>query len=281
METALKEGISVPGDGSEPSIQPNKEGVKEAASSPDGQTEKPSAPPQEGAPRPEGVSEEDWHKTPAHFHPVVKRMAGQNREIREELRKAQELNLQFQEALQEMRTSRKTPIEEHEELSEEQKDALDKLAKLLSSHPSFKGIEEKLAALDKRHESVAEAQQKEKFGKEMNLLEQECGKYGLSYDQVEAECQEWLDNHDYFSKIPLQPGFYTMAFRDLYFDKSADLGTKAANLKLIKDREKLKAASSEKPEQGKSESSEPQVTSLNDLKDRLARRISKEGGIEL
>lgn len=275
MDAALKEGISIPGDGSEPSPQPQQEGAKEAVSPP-AEMEKPSAPPQEGAQTPEGVAKEDWTKTPAHFHPVVRRMVEQNRAAREELKKAQQLNIELQEALQEIRSGKPAPPGE-EELTGEQKDALDKLAKLISSHPSFRGIQEKLAQIDERHQSLTETQKKEKFGKEMEKLQTLCEKHGLSYDQVESECQDYLDNHEYFSKIPLEPGFYTMAFKDLYFDKSAELGTKAANLKLIKDKEKLKAASSEKPD-GKSE---PTVPTDRNVKELVARRIQESGGIEI
>lgn len=258
MDTAVKEGIEMPGQ--KPEDAPVKD-AKEAAPSPAIQ-EKPSQadaqPVQPKAETPEAPKQrfED--------NPGFKNVLKQRDSVREELKKAQEANSKLMALLE---AQSKRP----EAAPSEQDSAAKQLRQLLGIDELFS----KLETLDKRNSEFSTSQRDAAFDKEQAQLASQCEKFGLDINTVIPELQNWIDEHPYFGKADIQPGFYDIAFKSIYFDKSSEIAKRAAYAEQLKEKEKLKKANSEAP----SPVTGATPGAYTGVKDKVRELIEKAGGI--
>lgn len=261
MDKAVKEGVDVSGVKPESTI-PSTD-AKETVPS----TVKTENTPVVGEQQPEAkppVSVQP--KERFEDNPGFKNLKNQRDSFKTELQKAQEQNQKLMALLEAQTKPKSDPV------ASEQEQAAKQLRQILG----IDGLIEKLDSLDKRNSDYSERETNQAFDKEQDGIVKQCEKFGLDFNEVVPELQNYLDEHPYFSKIAIQPGFYDLAFKAIYFDKSNDLAKRAAYAEQLKETEKLKKANSESPNPGNSTGSSPAYTGVKDL---VRRRLESDGGI--
>lgn len=198
-------------------------------------------------------------------NPGFKALRNQANSFKSELQKAQELNTKLMTMLE---NQSKPKVEG---VASEQEAAAKQLRQIL-------GIDDlvgKIQSLDKRNSEFNQSQTDSAFDKEQESIAKQCEKFGLDMNVVVHELQGYLDSHPYFSKQAIQPGFYDLAFKSLYFDKSTELAKNAAYAEQVKTTQNLKKANSEAPNPG----STPSTKSYTGIKDRVKDLIEQGGGV--
>ena len=264
MDKAVKEGIDVSGNKPEtpaPSTTDAKETVPSTVT-----PEKTSAVDEQPSEAKPFVPGNQPAKERFEDNPGFKNVLRQRDSFKTELQKAQEQNQKLMALLEANKPKAEVGPQNEQEAA----------AKQLRQILGIDNLVEKLESLDKRNSDFSERETNQAFDKEQDGIVKQCEKFGLDFNQVVPELQNYLDEHPYFSKIAIQPGFYDLAFKAVYFDKSNDLAKRAAYAEQLKETEKLKKANSEAPNPGGATGSTPSYTGVKDL---VRNRMDKEGGI--
>lgn len=259
MKEGIKEGITMPGQSQEPSV------AKEAAPTPAKVEETPAGgvqPPAhavQAAPTEPKVRFED--------NPGFKNVLRQRDSFKSELARAQEANERLMALLEKQSQAPSASPQ-----MSEQEQAAKQLRQILG----IDGLTEKLEKLDKRNSDYSQSQVDSSFDKEQEGIIKQCEKFGLDFNEVAPELNDWLSEHPYFGQLPeFKPGFFDIAFKALYFDKSTELAKKAAYSDQLKETEKLKKGNSESP--NPAGTSSPRA--YTGIKDLVRQRIEDSGGM--
>lgn len=191
----------------------------------------------------------DWAKVPAHFHPRFKELQAEKKRLKEELDAREKL-------LADPRIKRLLAVGEEAGKAEEatpapksqtqhapeEVEAIQKLRAVLGLDP--------LEATTKELREFLDNQRKESFERKYNDVESGVRKnaeaLGLDWEtEVEPALRDW-----YVQNPEMQgtgPKSLQIAFNSAFFEKQGELRERAANLKLIKEREEKKAVGSEGP----------------------------------
>lgn len=260
---AVKEGISLPGEETSPkdanSSAPSTEQVAQPSTTDDKVA---STETSNGAT--EQVKKESFEEK-LFKNPGFKKMQTERDQLRKELEDARKERQQFLKALEGMKAPAK------EAVVDEKEQAAKELRRLLGVDTLLEDIK----TLKERNSDFTQRETDQAFDKEEERIVTAATKFGLNPHEVKAECQAWLDAHPYFSKVDIQPGFYDLAFKALYFDKSSELAQKAAQLEQIKQRDKLRQANTETPANA---STDKGVTKPSSMRERLQDMIKEGGG---
>lgn len=261
MDKAVKEGISIPGQSPSDEI-PSKSDANISAPS----TEKSEQTPPSGEQTAEvkTLGSESVKKERFEDNPGFKNLRSQRDSLQAELKKAQEANDKLMAFLDKQNAPK-------ENLSE-QEAATMQLRKLLG----FDSLTEKLEKLESRNSEYSQRETDSAYDKEEEKIISRCEKFKLDPTEVLPNLQNWLDEHPYFSKVAIQPGFYELAFNQIYFDKSLELSEKAAYAKQIEEKNKLKKGNTEGA--GASTESGKAIRDVS-IRDFAKRRIEESGGL--
>lgn len=199
-------------------------------------------------------------------NPGFKALRKQKEELAEQVRKAAEREERLLKALEAQQGGKKAEVVDEKETAKRE------LMNLLG----LGDLQKKIDALESRSSELSSRETDQAFDKEEQRISESCQKFGLEVNTVKAELQTWLDEHPIFGKMnDLPPGSYELAFKSIYFDKSSELAEKAASLKQIKERDKLRQANTESPNNSSTDKGENRPVSM---RERLQNMIKDGGG---
>lgn len=256
MAEALKTGISIPGQQEE-----TPEAAKESAPA----TDKVETPPVSSESKPEVISASTPPAVKQRFedNPGFKNVLKQRDSFKSELDKAQKLNQELMDALKAGRSTQPANTQEAE-----MEAAASQLRKLLG----LEDLTKKLDSLEKRNTDYTTSQRNDAFDKEQEKIVSECKRLGIDFQEVAPELSAWLDEN-----LPGEPkpGYFTIAFKAMNFDKSLELAKREAYAEQLREKEKLKKANSEAPSPGASQT----PGAYTGIKDFARNRIESAGGV--
>lgn len=177
----------------------------------------------------------------------TRRQLDEYRNDMKQARLREERYLRQLDALQQANGPKKT------ELPPDQVQARDQLAELLRESPVLKPLFEKLDQVEQFNNSLTEREMTTKYAEVEKSMEKICADNGLDIETELQACDSWLDQHPVFSKLypagktQFPPELYELAFKAINHDRADELADKRANLKSIKERERLRSANSETP----------------------------------
>lgn len=258
-DQAVKEGISLEKDAKPAESSPAKPDVPVTSStSPDG-----------GA-KPAQVTPED--NLPFHKHPKWQSITTENKRLKQEFDQ-----LRHQHELTMARLEGMSQIPKQTSIPDEQKQAILQLAQLIKDVPEARELLglSKNEELEKSLNELRSSRNEEMFGKEKeSVLEKYSKEYGLDKSDVEEELVNFIDSDPLFSKLDYSPGTYERAATIYFSPKMSEMMERAANLKLIKEKEAQKKANSEAP----GSKSDGGISKPVSMRERLQDMIRDGGG---
>lgn len=177
------------------------------------------------------VEAEPWHKSER-----FRKLTEKNRKAEERL---ESLQGKYEELLQNQARMNNLTREPNGQVDPERKNAILQLVQAIKEVPEageMLGLGQN-RELQQKLEQLEQSRSAEAFNSELDRsLDSYAEKFGMDKGELGEMFQEFLESNPFFGQGGYSKGKVDSAFKAMLFDRQSELGERATNLKLIKDK---------------------------------------------